>query len=167
MFRTRDPALSRNILPALLLATCSLCISFAPEYEFNKLMLLVGTWKMETKKGPIFEQWEKISNTHLAGKSYRLTENDTVMLETIQLVKRADGIFYIPVVENQNDRQPVPFRLVTGTADRFVFENQEHDFPQRIIYTIVTPDSVVARIEGISKGQPASSEFYYRRMTAN
>jgi hypothetical protein len=46
----------------------------------------------------------------------------------------------------------------------FTFENKEHDFPQRIIYRIINPDSVVARIEGVKNGKPGSFDYYYKRI---
>lgn len=48
-------------------------------------------------------------------------------------------------------------------ATMAVFENPNHDFPQRIIYRLVTVDSLVARIEGRIDGKERSSDFPYRR----
>lgn len=132
---------------------------------FTRLLVLEGTWKMETRKGPLFEQWQKFDENTLRGLSYRISGNDTLLLERLELVNRRDGIFYLPAVVNQNDGKPVSFKLVLSEGSRFVFENKEHDFPQRIIYSVVTADSIVARIEGISKGKEASSDFYYRRIS--
>jgi hypothetical protein len=42
----------------------------------------------------------------------------------------------------------VPFRPKALAAQRVVWENPEHDFPQRIVYHRVAPDTLVARIEG-------------------
>lgn len=120
-----------------------------------------GGWK---HLKPLFERWERFDEVTLAGESFRISEDDTIRLESIRLVSRPEGIFYIPIVENQNDGQPVSFKLISSDDNKFVFENKQHDFPQRIIYSIVTKDSIVARIEGISKGKEASSDFYYRRI---
>lgn len=138
--------------------------SLLKQDEFLRLDVLVGLWRMETSKGPLFERWERFDEVTLAGESFRISEDDTIRLESIRLVSRPEGIFYIPIVENQNDGQPVSFKLISSDDNRFVFENRQHDFPQRIIYSIVTKDSIVARIEGISKGKVASSDFYYRRI---
>lgn len=55
---------------------------------------------------------------------------------------------------------------VTGEA--VTFEDPAHDFPQRVIYRRVTPDSIHARIEGIVRGQERGQErgidFPCRRM---
>jgi hypothetical protein len=44
-----------------------------------------------------------------------------------------------------------------------VFENAEHDFPQRVGYERSSADSLKAWIEGSDKGQPRRIEFAYRR----
>lgn len=141
--------------------------AFAPHVVdpvFRKLWALEGLWKMETSKGPIFEQWSKTDDSTLTGQSFRVNGADTLIIETIRLVQDRDGIAYIPAVTNQNDGKPVRFQLIGHENNRFTFENPEHDFPQRIIYTLITPDSLVARIEGLSKGKPAGSNFYFKRV---
>ena len=161
---TRHRAIPRRVAAITVLIPALLLCFVQQESEFSKLQFLQGIWKMETSKGPIFEQWARVDGNTLHGKSYRLTESDTLLLEQLQLKRKSEGIFYIPVVRNQNDGQPVAFRLISSADNRFVFENKTHDFPQRIIYTLVQYDSIVARIEGISKGKEAGSEFYFKRV---
>ncbi|HLT72019.1 MAG TPA: DUF6265 family protein [Cyclobacteriaceae bacterium] len=158
---------SRLLLP-LSIAVALMLSGGAPiDSIFSRLLILEGTWKMETRKGPLFEQWQKFDESTLRGLSYRISGNDTILLERLELVSRPDGVFYIPAVVNQNDGEAVSFKLVASENNRFVFENKAHDFPQRIIYSLVTADSIAARIEGISGGKEASSDFYYRRVSAN
>lgn len=131
---------------------------------FQKLWVLEGLWRMETGKGPIFEEWSKTDDSTLTGRSFRVNGADTLILENIRLVHDSDGIAYIPAVANQNDGKPVRFELAEYENNRFAFENPEHDFPQRIIYTVVTADSLVARIEGLSMGKTAGSNFCFTRV---
>jgi len=95
---------------------------------------LIGKWVLETKKGFVYEEWEKVSDTLFKGKSYNLSDDIITPLESIELVKIDNDYFYIPTVINQNEGKPIKFRLVSSDKDIFVFENLEHDFPQRIIY---------------------------------
>lgn len=46
---------------------------------------------------------------------------------------------------------------------RVVFENAEHDFPQRIIYWMSNDGALHAKIEGKIKGEAASEEWTWRR----
>jgi hypothetical protein len=48
-------------------------------------------------------------------------------------------------------RSPVAFTAVETSAQRVVFENTAHDFPQRIVYWR-DGDALVARIEGPGPG---------------
>jgi hypothetical protein len=44
-----------------------------------------------------------------------------------------------------------------------VFENPQHDFPQRIIYKRDGADGLKARIEGESKGKPKAFDYPMQR----
>jgi hypothetical protein len=67
-------------------------------------------------------------------------------------------------VSNQNNQQPVYFKLISKEDGRYIFENKEHDFPQRVIYHLVSNDAVHARIEGVRNGQERGSDFKYSRV---
>jgi hypothetical protein len=131
---------------------------------FSDLQQLSGTWKMETKRGAIYENWTRTGKEEMQGKSYKLNGTDTVVLENVRLSKSADGLFYIPVVSDQNAGKPVSFKMIDSKNKTFVFENKEHDFPQRIIYHIVSKDSVHAWIEGTKNGKEGRSDYYFRRV---
>lgn len=126
---------------------------------------LIGKWKMETKKGIIYEKWKSSNDSTLSGKSMLVknTTGDTVFLEKIQLVYRNKEYFYIPVAEGQNNNQPVEFKLTSHNETGFVAENPEHDFPKRIIYNLITKDSIHAVVDGGPAIPQKKSNFYYSR----
>ncbi len=132
--------------------------------DFLPLYELAGTWKMETPKGSIYEQWNRQDSYKLSGKSYKLKNTDTMVLEKIELTFNSGNIFYTPSVSDQNNQRPIPFQLVSASNNKFTFENKEHDYPQRIIYHLVSKDSVHARIEGIKNGKEMGSDFFYKRV---
>lgn len=157
----------KQLLHTILLIVICTCTAHAQaftEIQFKPLHSLVGTWKMETARGVLYEAWQLSSNHQLAGKSYRIRNTDTVLLEQVDLRFKDGNILYIPVVRGQNNEQPVIFRLISITDDRYVFENKEHDYPQRVIYSILSKDSVHARIEGTKNGKDMSSDFRYTRV---
>jgi len=131
---------------------------------FNELQQLSGTWRMETKKGALYETWKRISKDEMQGKSFKLNGKDTVVLENVRLSKSSEGLFYIPVLSDQNEGKPVPFKMINSKDQTFVFENKEHDFPQRIIYHLVSKDSIHAWIEGTENGKEGRSDYYFRRV---
>ena len=119
---------------------------------------------MESSKGAIYESWEIAGINEMHSKSYTLKASDTVMLEEVKLARQGDGIYYIPTVRDQNQRKPVHFKMIASDNKKFVFENATHDFPQRVIYHLVNPDSLHAWIEGKNKGKEARSDYYFTRL---
>lgn len=132
--------------------------------DITKAEWLTGTWENKTARGSIYETWNKTSETELAGKSYIIKEKDTVVFENIRLVQEKDGLFYIPAVKNQNDGLPVRFANKTISETQLVFENPQHDFPQVISYTKITPDSLVAEISGTKNGRERRQLFPMKRV---
>lgn len=157
--------LQRNIL--LLLFASIACNASAQSYsdkDFKALFALQGLWKMETGRGPIYEEWQKKDDNKLAGRSYRVSNSDTIIMERLELYFSGNEIVYSPAVSNQNNGKAVPFKLISNSDGRYVFENKEHDFPQRIIYNLISNDTVHARIEGVRNGQERGSDFRYSRV---
>lgn len=130
--------------------------------SFKKLHSLEGLWKMNGKRGPVFEEWEKLNKNELQGRSFFLKAGDTIINERILLSNTKAGIFYTPVVEDQNNRQPIAFKMMKAENNAFVFENPEHDFPKRIVYKFITTDSLHAFIDdGTEAGK--RQNFYFKR----
>ncbi|MCB0356714.1 MAG: hypothetical protein KDD40_06885 [Bdellovibrionales bacterium] len=55
----------------------------------------------------------------------------------------------------------VTFTATLVTNKKVIFENPEHDFPNKIIYMLERENRMIARIEGIQNGQYISEEFVY------
>lgn len=132
--------------------------------DIKKVEWLIGTWENITPRGSIYESWSKINDIEFSGKSYVLRDDETIVLETIQLVQEQDGLFYIPTVKNQNEGMPVRFSTKTISETKVIFENPQHDFPQFISYTKITSDSLVAEIWGTRNGQKRKLTFPMKRV---
>jgi hypothetical protein len=129
---------------------------------FKKLYALEGTWKMNTKRGAICEEWKKVSKNYLQSKGYMIKGKDTILSEKIALTNTKEGIFYTSTVEDQNAKQPIAFKMTGSENNVFVFENPQHDFPRRIVYKLITADSLHAYIDdGTETGK--KQNFYYKR----
>ncbi len=59
-------------------------------------------------------------------------------------------------------RPPTPFALKESSAQRVVFENLQHDFPQRIIYRRES-ERLCARVEGTVGGKSENEQWCWRR----
>jgi len=127
--------------------------------EIKKATWLLGTWQNKTSKGVIYETWSERSDHELSGMSYFIQDQDTTVLEIIQIIQENDRLFYIPTVHNQNDALPVRFSSTIVSDSKMVFENKEHDFPQVITYMKITEDSLVASISGLVNGKERKQIF--------
>lgn len=132
--------------------------------QIEKVAWLVGTWENRTANGSIYETWKKTSEKELFGKSYRLEDNDTAVFETIQVIEKESSLFFIPTVKNQNNALPIEFSLKAISENNFAFKNPDHDFPQVISYTRITPDSLVAEVSGTENGAERKLTFSMRRI---
>jgi hypothetical protein len=130
---------------------------------FKRIYKIEGTWKMVTKRGAVCEEWKKIDKNYLQSKGYMVKGNDTIINERVALTRNGADIFYTSTVEDQNNKQPIAFRLVKAEGNRFVFENPNHDFPKRIVYELVTADSLHAFVDDGNNESKNRQNFYYRK----
>jgi Domain of unknown function (DUF6265) len=154
----------KKILIAITGITCFAAFTLADNSKiFKKLYTLEGTWKMVTKRGTIIcEEWKKVDNNYLQNRGYMIKGSDTIVTERVALTNTKEGILYTSTVEDQNNKQPIAFKMTKGEDSIYIFENPEHDFPKRIVYRFVTADSLHAFIDdGTEAGK--KQNFYYKR----
>lgn len=135
-------------LALLLLGSSLNAAAQALPADFGYLNRLEGTWVMRTRQSVIIERWSRLNDSCWQGQTWRKVGQDSSLQETVQLLRMPDGIYFIPTVSNQNNRQPVRFKVRTLKAAGFVAENPQHDFPQKIIYRFKDDNHLDARIEG-------------------
>ena len=124
--------------------------------SLNQLNWLLGSREMVAGNDLIIETWEQENDTLFIGKSYNVTQYDTTLTETIQIIQQGKIIYYIPLVFDQNGGEPVLFELKSEQPEQLIFENKEHDFPNRICY-YKDGDNINAWIEGGDK----KIDFYF------
>ena len=130
--------------------------------KLSEMNWLLGKWQINESNN--FEAWEKVDASLYRGKGYQVRKNDTLITETINIVQKENEVFYIPSVVDQNDGKPVEFKLVSKNSGTLIFENKDHDFPQRIIYVKAGNDHINAWIEGQKEGQLSKVEFKLERI---
>lgn len=125
---------------------------------------LLGSWQNQFPEGISTESWELINDSTYSGRSLVVIGKDTVSSETLVLQQRGTEVSYIPTVSDQNGGKAVPFLLTSSSGDHLVFENPEHDFPQKISYSFFGNDSLVAEISGDAKGKQQPQQFPMKRV---
>ncbi len=128
----------------LALTTCLLagCATTSETGALSGLGWLSGEWT--ARDGTISETWVQVSGRTYEGRGVTRNESGE-MVETMRLVAMSGDIYFIAKVSH-NDL-PVAFRLTgtTSTGD-YIFENPDHDFPRRIVYTRQADDGLLVTV---------------------
>ncbi len=151
----------KYLLLLFILNSCSPQVDSFHNNSIESLHWLIGSWKTVSENTTTYEIWLKANDSILIGKSFAIKLQDTVFSETIAIKKIGNDLFYIPTVSNQNNGQPVQFKFIEFKNGEFIFENKEHDFPNRIIYKNPQPDFLSARIEGKRNGKFLKADFNF------
>ena len=122
---------------------------------------LTGNWKGPADKGDFYESWTRYDESTLTGEGYLIIENDTVFREVLRIQNICGHWVYIASI---NKGVPVLFALAASDDSKWVFENKEHDFPQRVVYSLKTDGSLLAWIEGEMKGKMRKEEYSMEKM---
>jgi len=154
---------SSSLLAAVLICSSLSAAAQVNPDNFNYLYRLVGTWSMRTPQSVIIEQWQRVNDTTLQGHTWRIVGQDSSLQETMQLVRTGNDIYYIPVIRDQNNGQPVPFKLRVLKLVGFIAENPAHDFPKKITYRFKDEDHLDARVEGKQGNTTGEVIFRYER----
>ena len=161
----------KNILSLIIIASligiCSCNISKTEENEIDKLEWLIGSWENVLEERELYEVWTKVNDSLLTAISFMMVYGDTVFSETMLLEQINNDLLLTPTTMNQNDGNPVTFKLISSENEKFIFENKEHDFPQRIVYSNPQPDSLYAYIEGEENGQYHKIDFIMNKSEDN
>jgi hypothetical protein len=151
----------------LLLVCCGSILAYGqtPPAGLDTLSWLAGCWEATANGRTVTEQWMKPLGDMMLGMSRTVRQNRTVEHEFVRLERDSAGaIRYLVRPSGQADASFTLVRLGPGYA---VFEDPAHDFPRRILYQRVPPDSLRARIEGEINGTPRAVDFPYRRISCN
>ena len=124
---------------------------------------MLGKWSAKTDDGILSESWKQLNDSTFQGESFFIKEKDTLHFESILLQQKGEELIYNATVKGQNENKAVAFKMTAGTEKQLVFENPKHDYPQKIIYTQINKDSLVASISGVQLGKPSSEKFGMKR----
>jgi uncharacterized protein DUF6265 len=126
----------------------------------QRLTWLQGCWEIMSPARSIEEQWMTPRGKSMVGISRTVRGGNLAEYELMVLREQGDQLAY----EAHPSGQPAAMFLSKSISDSSVlFENPEHDFPQRIGYRREGANSLLAWIEGTQNGQLRRIEFPYRR----
>lgn len=120
---------------------------------------MLGSWEYKSDEGLLTESWKKINDSTYAGTSFFMKGKDTVHNETIQLKQLGDKLTYSTTIIGQNNNKAVAFNLTSTTEKSLIFENSTRDYPQKIMYTQISQDSLVTEISGYQSSNLSSEKY--------
>lgn len=127
--------------------------------QLRKTDWLIGSWCRKSANGVLTESWQLLNDTTYTGRSFFVSNGDTVSSESIRMECRNGKWYYIPTVSGQNEGKAIVFTQTEQTDSTFIFENPQHDFPQVISYRFQKPDSLIAEISAMVNGERKSIVF--------
>ncbi len=154
-------------MPKLFLVTIALCLasvagSSAQPTAVQRLAFLQGCWEAPTPQGQVEEQWMSPRGDNMLGLSRTVKDGHLREYEFVIVRERAGQLTYDARPMGQSGGVFTSVLLEDGRA---VFENPQHDFPQRIGYERQGADALLAWIEGDHEGGLRRVEFRHRRVT--
>lgn len=149
---------------AVIIAISSSC----GKYGGTSFKWLKGRWEQHSPTDTVTESWEKLDNGVYEGMGSMTQNGRIVFSEKMQIAKREGTLYYIATVPDQNGGKEVLFKYQGDLEDTYVFENKEHDWPQRIMYHYIpsykAQDSIIATVEGMQNGKMRKEVFRYGKV---
>ena len=125
------------------------------------LSRMAGCWRQEAASGTtIDEMWMAPAGGMMLGTSRTSGKERVVGYEFMRIQADASGVTFVASLPKQPD---TAFRMIRIDAQEVVFENPQHDFPQRVIYRIAG-EMLTGRIEGTQNGKARSVDYPMRRV---
>lgn len=131
---------------------------------------LSGCWVLDRpeRKMRTVEQWMSPAGRTMIGMSRTVKDGKTTGWEYMRIEESDTGIFFISRPKENKEETYFKFAISEFNASpkdtKAVFENPDHDFPQRVIYRSEKPDTLDARIEGTQNGKSSGIDFPYKRV---
>ena len=134
--------------------------AIAQQVSVDRVAWLQGCWRSTRGETTIEEQWMSPRGGTMLGMGRTVRGNKTLEYELV-LIKEQEGRL---AYEAHPSGQPSATFIATAASDAtVVFENLEHDFPQRVGYKRNGANALDAWIEGQAKGQSRRVDFSYQR----
>ncbi len=134
----------------------------AAQQDINKLGWLAGCWQDQNGEAGSLEAWMPPAGGAMLGMSRTIRQGRTAEFEFMQMRLMPDGV--LAFVPQPSGRPPTVFKLLRIGEAEALFEDPEHDFPQRIGYARTEPDRLEARLEGTRNGKPLRITFSFARV---
>lgn len=128
------------------------------EQSVTALSWMAGCWQINDGTSVTDEQWMKPLGGVMLGVARSVRSGKVVNYEFTRIELRDGAIFY--VAKPSQNKEETAFKLVSSSRSEAIFENLQHDFPQRIIYRR-TGDKLFARVEASKDGKTKGFDYNF------
>jgi hypothetical protein len=156
-------ASTRTVVAAFAVLAVNFAVAAQPEIE--KVAWLAGCWKSDNAEPGSGEHWMALAGGTMFGMSRTVRQGKTIEFEFVELRSLPDG--KLAYIAHPSGQQTTAFPLLRVSDSEVVFENLEHDFPQRVAYAKDGESKLKARIEGMSNGVLRVIEFPLTRVSCD
>ena len=120
---------------------------------------LTGNWKRtnDEEGSQTFEVWQKRSEGVYEGTGWTMQNTDTVFKEDLRIA-RTDTIWNLEV--RGVNEEPTYFRITEYSEESFTAENEQNEFPKKIIYSIKDKE-----LTAVISDEENEIKFVFRRLT--
>lgn len=126
---------------------------------------MAGSWRGTVDGVYMEEHWTDVGGAMMLGMHRDVRSKDgRASFEFMRIETTKDGESLVYQAQ-PGGRPATAFKLKESTPQRVVFENAEHDFPQRIIYWR-DGEKLCARVEGTIRGESESEQWCWARAGA-
>ncbi|MDP3856968.1 MAG: DUF6265 family protein [Stagnimonas sp.] len=119
--------------------------------DLSRLAWLAGCWQSDGAEAGSGEQWMPLAGGTLLGVGRTVKNGKTVAHEFMQIREHKEG--QLAFLAQPSGQSPTAFPLLSLSDVEAVFEELQHDFPQRVVYALDDSGKLNARIEGMVKGR--------------
>ena len=133
-----------------------------PPTRIDDFAFAAGCWQAKDGTTTMEEQWSRPAGGVMLGTARVVTDGKTVFTEFVEVREKPEGL--VMTVALGIGKPSTSFTRIDSAKDEVVFENQAHDFPQRVRYRNHGRDALFARVEGTQKGEAKGEDFPYRRV---
>ena len=130
--------------------------------SIEDLAWLSGCWATVGGEAGSGEQWTIPAGKTMFGVSRTIHNSKTVAYEFTQIRETEAG--EIEFIARPSGQAEATFVLIRLSDAEVVFENLDHDFPQRIIYRLQAEGKLTGRIEGKVNGEAKAVDFPLQRI---
>jgi hypothetical protein len=135
-------------------------VVFPQATGIQRVAWLTGCWEIDSPIRIVEEHWSAPRGGSMIGMSRTIKADSLVEYELVIIHERGGRLAY---EAHPSGQAAAVFMSRTVTDSSVIFENLQHDFPQRIGYELGRGDTLTAWVEGPHKGHTRRIGYLFRR----